>query len=317
MNAKRAPSPNHGASYRGRFAPSPTGPLHFGSLIAALGSCLDARSHGGEWLVRIEDVDLPRCQPGAARQILEMLEACGFTWDGAVLHQTQRTVQYRVALAHLKSSGAVFACACTRKELADSAVATDGAQRYPGTCRQGLPDTKTARAWRLAVADESIAFDDAIQGRVAQNLVRDVGDFVLLRADGLFAYQIAVVVDDAGQGITHIVRGADLLESTPRQIYLQRCLGLPTPAYAHLPMVVNPAGEKLSKQTLAAPINPARPVPALVAALRLLGQSPPADLMQSSVTDIWSWAIQHWKLSRVPRQRSLTLPDYSRYSCPP
>lgn len=314
-------SPAHRSAYRGRFAPSPTGPLHFGSLIAALGSCLEARVQGGEWLVRIEDVDLPRCRSGADRQILATLEACGFIWDGAVLRQTQRTAQYRAALDQLAKNGAVFPCACTRKDLADSATAADGAQRYPGTCRHGLPNVKRAekmaRAWRLAVSDEAIAFNDAIQGRVAQNLARDVGDFVLLRADGLFAYQLAVVVDDAGQGITHVVRGADLLESTPRQIYLQRCLGLPTPAYAHLPMVVNPAGEKLSKQTLAAPIDPARPVPALVAALHLLGQAPPSALARSGVADIWAWAMQNWRLSRVPRRKSLTLPNYSRYSCPP
>ena len=311
------PSPDHRPAYRGRFAPSPTGPLHFGSLIAALGSCLEARVRGGEWLVRIDDVDLPRCRPGADWQILATLEACGFIWDGAVLRQTQRSAHYQAALDQIKMDGIVFPCACTRKELADSAVAADGAQRYPGTCRHGVPGGKAALAWRLATADESIGFDDAIQGRVTQNLAQDVGDFVLLRADGIFAYQLAVVVDDAGQGITHVVRGADLLASTLRQIYLQRCLGLPTPAYAHLPMVVNPAGEKLSKQTLAAPIDPARPVPALVAALHLLGQAPPSDLAQSGVADIWAWAIQHWKLSRVPRQTSLTLPDYSRYSCPP
>ena len=301
-------------AYRGRFAPSPTGPLHFGSLIAALGSCLEARVQNGEWRVRMEDVDLPRYQSRADSQILNALEAFGFAWDGEVLRQTQRTAHYQAALDQLKAKGAVFPCVCTRQELSDSVMAVDGGQRYPGTCRHGLPDGQTARAWRLAVTDESIACDDAIQGCVTQNLALDVGDFVLLRADGLFAYQLAVVVDDAGQGITHIVRGADLLASTPRQIYLQRCLGLPTPAYAHLPMVVNAAGEKLSKQTRAAPIDPAQPIPALIAALTLLGQAPPADLAGSSVADIWVWAIQHWKISQVPHQMRLMAPDYSRYS---
>ncbi len=271
----------------------------------------------GEWLVRIEDVDLPRCRPGADQQIMRALESFGFTWDGAVLRQTQRSAHYQAALDQLKTRGTVFPCACTRKELADTATAVDGGQRYPGTCRQGLLVGQTGRAWRLAVVDAAIEFEDVLQGCVTQNLARDVGDFVLLRADGFFAYQLAVVVDDAAQGITHVVRGADLLESTPRQIYLQRCLGLPTPVYVHLPVVVNPDGEKLSKQTLAAPLNFSHPVPALVAALRLLGQSPPADLMQASVADIWAWAIQHWQLSCVPRQKNLPLPDYSRYSCPP
>jgi glutamyl-Q tRNA(Asp) synthetase len=196
--------------------------------------------------------------------------------------------------------------------LADAAVAADGAQLYPGTCRDGLPAGKAARAWRLAVPDRTITFEDAIQGVVTQNLAHEVGDFVLLRADGLFAYQLAVVVDDADQGITHVVRGADLLPSTPRQIHVQHCLGLPTPAYAHLPVAVNAVGEKLSKQTLAAPIADTTPVRALMAALDFLGQSPPAVLATASIADVWTWALQHWNLSRVPRRPALIAPDYSR-----
>jgi glutamyl-Q tRNA(Asp) synthetase len=294
------------AVYRGRFAPSPTGPLHFGSLLAALASCLEARTRNGEWLVRIEDIDAPRCQPGADTEILRTLEAFGFSWDGEVMFQTQRTAHYQAALDRLSARGLTFDCACTRTELADSAIAVDGGQRYPGTCRHGLPQGKVARSVRLRVDDTPLTCDDIVQGRITQQLARDVGDFVLKRADGLFAYQLAVVVDDAWQGITDVVRGADLFASTPRQIYLQRCLGLPTPTYAHLPVAVNAAGEKLSKQTRAAPIDAANPAPILVAALEALGQMPPAGLAESSVVDVWAWAVQHWQLSQVSQSASVT-----------
>ena len=297
------------APYRGRFAPSPTGPLHFGSLVAALGSWLDARSRGGEWWLRIEDVDEPRCRPEAEAQQLAALEAFGLTWDGPLWRQSQRKAAYREALEQLKAAGHVFPCTCTRKELADSSlVAIDGAQRYPGTCRHGLPPGREARAWRLIVPAETLTFTDAVQGRVSQQLARDVGDFVLLRADGYFAYQLAVVVDDAAQGITDIVRGADLLDSTPRQIWLQHCLGLPTPAYAHLPVAVNAAGEKLSKQTLATAVDPRRPVPALCAALTFLGQHPPPDLAVAERDACLAWARDHWRLDAVPRHRHCPVP---------
>lgn len=296
-------------AYCGRFAPSPTGPLHFGSLVAALGSYLEARCRQGLWRVRMEDVDLPRCRPGADRQILSTLEAFGFAWDGEVMYQTARQDAYQAALERLKMDGAVFPCACTRRELADSALAPDGAHLYPGTCRPGLPPGRAPRAWRLAVPDTEVRFEDAVQEHQRQNLAREAGDFVLLRADGLFAYQLAVVVDDAAQGITHVVRGADLLDSTPRQIHLQRLLGYATPAYAHLPVAVNGAGEKLSKQTLAAPVDAADPAPALVAALDFLGQTPPPDLAGASLVEIWHWALTHWRLQRVPHQRSLPVPD--------
>lgn len=292
-------------AYRGRFAPSPTGPLHFGSLVAALGSCLEARARGGEWLLRIEDVDEPRCPRATADDILRTLEACGFAWDGDVLWQSRRKERYRELLESLNGMGRVYPCACTRRELADSQLAPDGAHVYPGTCREGLPPGRPARAWRLRVDDISVGFDDFIQGRVEQRLARDVGDFVLLRADGYFAYQLAVVADDADQGITHVVRGADLLDSTARQIFLQHCLGVPTPAYAHLPVVVNAQGEKLSKQTLAPAIDAVSPAPTLCAALRFLGQSPPAELERAPVAELWTWARAHWDMARVPRRRTL------------
>jgi glutamyl-Q tRNA(Asp) synthetase len=295
--------------YRGRFAPSPTGPLHFGSLVAAAGSFLEARTRGGEWLVRMEDVDTPRTVTGAAGAILRALEACGMEWSGAVLYQTTRVEAYAAALATLRQRGLVYACACSRREIADSATAGIEGPVYPGTCRGGIPEGKSARTQRVDTRGAEIAFDDLLQGRMAQQLERDLGDFVLHRADGLFAYQLAVVVDDAEQGITDVVRGADLLDSTPRQIYLQRILELPTPRYAHLPVAVNAQGQKLSKQTLAAPLDERRPVPALVAALRFLGQEPPASLEAGTVSDLWQWALENWRIDRVPRARTAPAPD--------
>ena len=291
--------------YVGRFAPSPTGPLHFGSLVAALGSFLEARTRGGRWLLRMEDVDEPRCSGRAADDILRTLDAFGFAWDGPVLVQSRRTARYREILDRLVMSGDVYPCACTRRELADAAPAVDGAAIYPGTCREGLPAAKAARAWRLRVDPTEIAFDDALQGRRCQQLARDVGDFVLLRADGYFAYQLAVVVDDADQGVTHVVRGADLLDSTPRQIFLQRRLGWPTPAYAHLPVVVNADGEKLSKQTRAPAIDAGNAAAVLVAALNFLGQAPPAGLAAAPVAEVWAWALAEWRLARVPAESGM------------
>lgn len=249
----------------------------------------------------MEDVDAPRCSMAAATEILRALEACGFAWDGEVIWQSRRTEAYAAALEALKAAGRVFPCACTRRELADSAIAPDGAAIYPGTCRRGLPAGREARAWRVAVADARVSFDDAIQGRIVSDLATEAGDFILRRADGLFAYQLAVVVDDAEAGITHVVRGADLLASTSRQIFLQQCLGAPTPNYAHLPVAINAAGEKLSKQTRAAPVNISRPVPALFAALDFLGQRPPRELSGAAVHELWAWARANWRLDQVPR----------------
>ena len=287
--------------YRGRFAPSPSGPLHFGSLVAATGSFLEARTRLGEWHLRIEDVDAPRCSEAAADEILRVLEACGFAWDGEVIWQSRRTQAYAAALEKLKAAGRVFPCACTRRELADSALAPDGAAIYPGTCRHGLPAGRAGRAWRVAVGEARVAFDDAIQGRIVSDLASEAGDFILLRADGLYAYQLAVVVDDAEAGITDVVRGADLLASTSRQLFLQDCLGLPKPSYAHLPVVVNAAGEKLSKQTRAAPVAGSRPASVLLAALAFLGQRPPQELAGAPVHELWVWAKENWRLDRVPR----------------
>jgi glutamyl-Q tRNA(Asp) synthetase len=294
--------------YRGRFAPSPTGSLHFGSLVAAVGSYLDARSQGGEWLLRMEDVDTPRTVPGAASAILATLEAFGFEWDGPVLWQSQRFAAYAEALAKLKAAGQAYGCACSRREIADSArrPAIDGGLAYSGTCRNGLAEGRAARAWRLRVNDGEIEFADRLQGRIGQQLARDVGDFVLFRADGLFAYQLAVAVDDDFQGISDIVRGADLLASTPRQIWLQRCLGFAEPRYAHLPVVSNAAGEKLSKQTRAPALKVDVAAGALVDALRFLGQAAPAALADATVRDVWGWAIENWRFDAIPR--CLTIP---------
>lgn len=289
---------------RGRFAPSPTGPLHRGSLVAALGSFLEARQQGGQWQVRIEDVDIPRTAPGAATAILRVLERCELHWDGPVVYQSQRIAHYQAALERLVSAGRAYPCVCTRRQLAGQPRARDGAPIYPGTCRAGLRRADGPRAIRLWVDDAPLFFHDAIQGDYVQHLAREVGDFVLRRADGLFTYQLAVVVDDADQGITQVVRGSDLLDSTPRQIYLQRLLAVPTPEYAHLPVVVNDQGDKLSKQTGAPPLDERHPGPALWKALRFLGQQPPPDLHQEPPVVILDWALAHWRRAAVPPVRS-------------
>jgi len=292
-------------TYRGRFAPSPTGPLHFGSLIAAVGSYLEARCNGGEWLVRIEDIDGPRCKPEWASDILKTLEAFGFEWDREPVYQSQRTSLYEAALMHLASLAVTYPCACTRKEIADSSMHGVEGAIYPGICRQGLAPHRYARAIRLLTKNEDIEFNDAVQGPIRQNVNEAIGDFVIKRADGPIAYQLAVVVDDAQQGITHIVRGADLLLSTPRQIYLQQLLMYGTPQYAHLPVMVNERGEKLSKQTGATPVDSVNAANTLRHCLALLGQTPPSEL---SLNELWQWALEHWDLKRVPRQNVLTMP---------
>jgi len=278
--------------YVGRFAPSPTGPLHFGSLVAALASWLDARAAEGRWLVRIEDLDPPRAVPGAADEILRTLDRLGLGWDGPVLYQSRRSASYEAALESLDT----YWCGCTRREIADSSIgrATDGAQIYPGTCRTGLAPGKTPRALRLRTGGEEIAFTDRVQGPQRQILEREIGDFVLLRADGQFAYQLAVVVDDAEQGVTDVVRGADLLDSTPRQIFLQRLLGYPMPRYLHVPAAVNEAGEKLSKQTGALPVDIKRKAEELARALTFLGQPETDDPAQ---------AVANWKPELIPVRR--------------
>lgn len=298
------------ASYVGRFAPSPSGALHFGSLVAAVGSYLEAVRHQGQWLLRIEDVDTPRTVAGAADAILRTLDRFGFQWDGTLVWQSQRTEAYVAALERLRRDGHAFPCACSRRELADSTLARDGSRRYPGTCRDGLPAGRSARAWRVR-AEGRICFTDAIQGEIEEDLARDVGDYVILRADGLFAYQLAVVVDDADAGITHVVRGADLLDSTARQIHLQGLLGMQVPAYAHLPVATNPAGEKLSKQTLARAIDDRPPAAALYDALVFLGQAPPPELARSSLNTAWEWAKHNWHIEQIPRLRHAVAPEFN------
>ncbi len=284
--------------YIGRFAPSPTGPLHFGSLVAALAGWLDARKAGGRWLVRIEDLDGPRVVAGAETEILRQLEACGLSWDGPVVRQSERSALYEAALRRL--DGHTYLCGCTRRELEDSALALDGARIYPGTCRAGRASGKAARALRLRTSPEAIAFTDRVQGVLSQSVEREVGDFVLKRADGLHAYQLAVVVDDADQGVTDVVRGADLLDSTARQIWLQRLLGLASPRYLHVPVAVNRAGEKLSKQTGARAVQ----APDVRLALSFLGFSIPSGLIDS---DLLSWAVENWAVERVPPRRTVPI----------
>jgi glutamyl-Q tRNA(Asp) synthetase len=279
--------------YTGRFAPSPTGPLHMGSLVAALASWLDARAVGGRWLVRIEDLDRPRCVPGAADDILRTLERLGLGWDGEVAYQSRRGALYEAALHKLPT----YWCSCTRREIADSSLglAVDGAPIYPATCRPGAMGAK--RALRVRTSSAEICFDDRVQGRQCQQLERDIGDFVLYRADGMFAYQLAVVVDDSQQNVTEVVRGADLLDSTPRQIYLQRLLGAPTPGYLHVPVAVNAAGEKLSKQTGARPVEPTTDT--LRSALRFLGQEDVSTLDE---------AVRNWNPAVISPRRALASP---------
>lgn len=285
-------------SYVGRFAPSPTGPLHFGSLVAAVGSWLDARAAGGLWYLRIEDVDAPRTVPGAADSILRTLEDFGLTWDGAVVWQSRRSDAHAAALERLRENGLVYGCKCSRREIADSAASGIEGAIYPGTCRDHPPGPHEACALRLRAPDATIAFDDRVQGPIAQNVAREIGDFIVRRRDGLYAYQLAVVVDDAEQAVTDVVRGADLLASTPRQIVLQRALGVATPRYLHLPVAVDARGRKLSKQNLALPVEAGAAVPVLGAALRFLGQEP---VEAGSPRELLEGAVACWQPARIAR----------------
>ena len=282
--------------YIGRFAPSPTGPLHFGSLVAAVASFLDARSNQGKWLLRIEDIDKPREVAGAATQIISTLAAFGFEWDDEIIYQSQRVDFYESALSLLIEKHLIYPCTCTRKEIADSAK-TNGLEGsiYPKTCLSKPNKQNHPIAWRIKTNSIPIVFEDRLQGLIKQIISTTIGDFILKRADGLFAYQLAVVVDDAAQGVNYIVRGSDLLLSTTRQIYLQNALNLPTPTYMHIPVVMNDGGQKLSKQTLAHPISECNQVVTLWKALRFLKQSPPKDLQHHSLADVWSWAIKNWQ----------------------
>ncbi|ARU30411.1 tRNA glutamyl-Q(34) synthetase GluQRS [Sulfuriferula sp. AH1] len=289
--------------YIGRFAPSPTGALHAGSLLAALGSYLQARSRHGQWHVRIEDLDTPRCPPGTADDILRDLERCGFEWDGPIVYQSRRLPAYQNAIERLQQTGKIYPCACSRREITDSSINGIDGPVYPGTCRPGLAQGRIPRALRISTHDDLICFNDLIQGQTCQRLQSEIGDFVLRRADGLFAYQLAVVVDDAELGVSEIVRGADLLSSTPRQIYLQQLLKLPTPGYAHLPVLVNAQGQKLSKQTLAPALTTAEPLAALRHAMHTLSHPPPAEI--DTLEAFWQWAPAAWHMANVPSQRTI------------
>lgn len=295
------------SAYRGRFAPTPTGPLHFGSLIAAVGSYLDAKHHNGTWLVRMEDLDTPRCLPGAADDILRTLSAYGLHSDEPVMYQSHRTPAYESALSQLQATGATYPCACTRREIADSSLHGIDGPVYPGTCRNGISAGREGRAWRVRTNNVSEEFDDALQGHFTQNIESEIGDFVVKRADSLFAYQMAVVVDDAAQKITHVVRGADLLSSTPRQIYLQRLLNFPTPAYLHLPVAVNQQGEKLSKQTQAKAVNTCNTAATLQDVLHFLNQPVPASSAQRTVEQILAQAIANWQPENIAPEKQLTV----------
>ena len=291
----------------GRFAPSPTGPLHFGSLVAALGSYLHCKQANGRWSLRIEDIDPPREQAGAVVAILRSLEAHGLEWDGDVLYQSRRLDAYHEALAQLQRQGLTYYCRCSRSQLrahgqrvdTQASADDDSGLRYPGWCRTRGHGPNDASV-RLLTHDHLIGFTDLRLGRIEQRLESELGDFVLQRRDGLFAYQLAVVVDDAYQGITQIVRGSDLLGSTVRQIYLQQCLAYQPTDYLHLPLVRNTAGIKLSKQTGARALDNKRAVANLCAALEFLGQQPPAELADTSIANLLDWARSNWSVSRIP-----------------
>ncbi|MFC3606262.1 tRNA glutamyl-Q(34) synthetase GluQRS [Stutzerimonas tarimensis] len=292
------PSSLASSGYLGRFAPTPSGYLHFGSLVAALASYLDARAAGGTWLVRMEDLDPPREMPGAQDAILRSLENYGFEWDAEILCQSGRHEAYAAVVDSLLERGLAYSCTCSRKQLA----AYPGA--YPGICREQHHSPENA-AIRLRVPDVEYGFIDRVQGRYAQHLGREAGDFVIRRRDGLHAYQLAVVLDDAWQGVTDVVRGADLLDSTPRQCYLQDLLGLPRPRYLHVPLITQPDGHKLGKRYRSPPLRPDQAPPMLLRALRALGQPTPIELDEASAREILAWASRHWDAGLTPRCMTL------------
>ncbi|TCK04986.1 tRNA glutamyl-Q(34) synthetase GluQRS [Marinobacterium mangrovicola] len=294
-------------SCTGRFAPSPTGPLHFGSLLAALASYLDIRAQNGRWLVRIEDLDPPREVPGASTLILNALEQFKLHWDGEVVYQSQRHPLYQAALDQLIHTGLAYHCQCSRKQL----KLRDAQHSYDGYCRNHAPTADATTSVRAIYPDESLSFNDRIQGERVYPADPGRGDFVIFRRDGFFAYQLAVIVDDEAQGIDQVVRGADLIDETPRQMVLQHHLGYRQPSYAHIPVLTNAEGQKLSKQTFAEPLSLERDEirQQLIRALTLLGHIPPAEAQYSSCEEILAWAVAHWSLARVPR--GLTLPPES------
>ena len=292
-------------TYRGRFAPTPSGPLHFGSLVAAVASYCQARAQQGEWLLRIEDIDTPRVVAGADQQILRDLEAFGFEWDGPVLWQSTRFERYQYYLDQLLDKRQAFACECSRRTLREQGVSSGPlGQIYPGNCRDKQLGI-SGHSIRLNTAGAGrIGFEDAVYGHFELDLPGEVGDVVLQRTDSVYAYHLAVVVDDAEQAMTEIVRGADLLENTCVHLYLQQQLGFDAPAYLHFPLVNNPAGDKLSKQTGAAALDASQASPLLVDALAHLGQQPESDLSESGPDEVLRWAVEHWNPSQIPAQKA-------------
>lgn len=289
-------------TYRGRFAPSPTGELHLGTLLAAVGSYLQARSQNGQWLMRIEDVDTTRRVDGASDALLRALECFGFEWHGEEVYQSLRTELYESALESLSQKDLIYPCTCSRKQLADETI-------YAGHCRHRRLPLNQEHALRIRVEDRLIGFNDHTMGQYQQQLASECGDFIIRRKDSLFAYMLAVVVDDAEQGITEVVRGVDLLDATPRQIYLQQRLGYTQPDYLHLPLLIDEHGHKLGKSTGAAALALSRPVLHLHLALELLGQQPPAELARDSLSLLWQWAIEHWNTDRIPTQNIVVNED--------
>lgn len=287
--------------YKGRFAPSPTGPLHFGSLIAALASYLEARKQSGEWHVRIDDIDHLRCKSEYTKKILSTLEYLGFEWDGQIVYQSERLANYQDAIAKLKEKNKTYLCTCSRKQLPVGP--------YPGICRNKQVAANERHSVRLIVPSGKIVFHDYLQGDVVQNLGKEVGDFIILRGDGIVAYHLATVMDDALHGFTDIVRGLDLIDSTPRQIYLQQLLGYSTPNYYHLPVAVNNAGDKLSKQSFAKAIKKEDASSLLIKALAFLNQNPDVTLTAATTNDIFVWAIEHWDIKKTPSEQKIMVDE--------
>ena len=291
--------------YRGRFAPSPTGPLHFGSLVAAVVSYLQALVADGEWLLRIEDIDPPREPAGAAEQIIDALSIHGFRWSGDILFQRHNLQRFEAVAESLFQRGLAFACTCSRQTVRATARTGPVGPIYPGTCRDKTFDSRKSHAIRMRTANQHVSFEDRLQGHIDCSLDEDIGDFIIRRKDGLIAYSLAVVLDDHDQGITEIVRGIDLLHFTPAQIHLQRVLGLNTPAYMHVPIAVTQEGDKLSKQTGAPALDNQTPVENLFRCLDALGQRPPSSLRTSSVDAIRAWAANNWRPENLANCRNL------------
>lgn len=286
-------------TYRGRFAPTPSGPLHSGSVIAALGSYLQAKSKQGKWLVRIDDVDIGRSIAGADKVILQQLEQLGLYWDEEVVYQSKRLDHYQAALEKLESINSTFACYCTRKEIANRV--------YPGTCRKGIKSDRTRYSIRIKTDNSPIGITDLLQGEYSQQLQSKIGDFIIKRADGYFAYHLATVIDDAEQNITEVVRGLDLLDSTPRQVYLQKQLGLPTPRYLHLPVAIDNSGKKISKSDNAQPITAKNNIITLFNTLTFLGLNPPEQLMKTDVESVLNWGVTNWNIAQLPEEKEMII----------